>query len=113
MWPSPDNLEISVPELHALRQSDTLLRLIDCREADEWDICHLEGAELAPLSRFAQEAAERFAETPLPIVIYCHHGMRSGQAAHFLRQRGVENVWSLAGGIAQWADEIEPEMARY
>ena len=113
MWPTPETLEISIADFHALQQAGEPHRLIDCREADDWDICHLQGAELTPLSRFAQEASERFAETPVPIVIYCHHGMRSGQAAHFLRQRGVENVWSLRGGIAQWAEEIAPEMARY
>ena len=32
------------------------LRLIDCREQDEWDICHIDGAELMPLTRFGEEA---------------------------------------------------------
>ena len=107
-------LEIDAAEARRLRDAaPDRTRIIDVREPYELEICHIEGAELAPLSRFAQEASERFAETPVPIVIYCHHGMRSGQAAHFLRQRGVENVWSLRGGIAQWAEEIETEMARY
>jgi rhodanese-related sulfurtransferase len=39
--------------------------------------------------------------------------MRSGQAAHFLRQRGLAQAYSLAGGIDVWAAEIDPEVGFY
>jgi rhodanese-related sulfurtransferase len=87
-------------------------RLIDCRELDEWDICHLEGAELFPLSAFPTEAAA-FGESPRGIVVYCHHGMRSLRATAFLRSLGMENVFSMAGGIEEWSSLIDPNMPRY
>jgi len=46
-------------------------------------------------------------------VAYCHHGIRSLQAATFLRSVGLPNVRSLAGGIDRWAREIDREMVRY
>jgi rhodanese-related sulfurtransferase len=39
--------------------------------------------------------------------------MRSAQAAMFLRQFGMNRVWSLAGGIDAWSAEIDPNVRRY
>ncbi|MEM7699896.1 MAG: rhodanese-like domain-containing protein [Verrucomicrobiota bacterium] len=115
--PATTDFEVSVADLNewlSLREQ-TPLRLVDCREEDEFALCKLESAEFAPLSRFAEEASERFGgENPdTPIVIYCHHGMRSLQATMFLRQRGIDQVWSLAGGIDAWSVEIDPDVTRY
>lgn len=87
--------------------------LIDCREQDEWDFCHLPGAVLAPLSNFSTKAATLGDEGGHGIVIYCHHGMRSLRAATFLRESGIPNVFSMAGGIDAWSRVIDPEVPRY
>ena len=88
-------------------------RLIDCREADEWDIGHIEGAELMPLSHFVEEAEMKLGDKSQHLIIYCHHGMRSLRAATWLRQQGFEKTQSMAGGIAAWSDYVDPEMPRY
>lgn len=88
-------------------------RIIDCREEDEFAICRIEGAELIPLSRFATDAPARLSGEEGPIVIYCHHGMRSLHATRFLRERGLGKCWSLAGGIERWATEIDESIPRY
>jgi len=41
--------EISVGQLKELLDSQTPPRLIDVREADEWEIARIPGAELLPL----------------------------------------------------------------
>ncbi|MEI6537535.1 MAG: rhodanese-like domain-containing protein, partial [Verrucomicrobiaceae bacterium] len=63
MFPSPEKLEISCEELQALREAGEPFRLVDCREEDEWNICRIEGAELAPLSSFAEDAYLLIART--------------------------------------------------
>ncbi len=116
MFPPVDEFEIDVVGLSALRESDELLRLIDCREDDEFAFNRIDGAELIPLSQFAELAPAKLIGEVVeqtPVVIYCHHGMRSLQATHFLRQRGVEKVWSMAGGIDAWSQEIDAEVPRY
>ena len=113
MWPSPDTLEISAAAVAALKDSGENVRIIDCREQEEWRICRMEGAELVPLSAFAELAPGRFPSPGEKVVVYCHHGMRSQHAAHFLRQRGLAVAWSMAGGIDRWALEQEPGMPRY
>ncbi len=113
MWPSTDVLEITCAELAELRRRGAPLRLVDCRELDEWRLCHLEGAELVPLSQFAELAPQRFADSGDRVVVYCHHGMRSQRATMFLRRLGVHQAWSMRGGIDLWALEQDLGMARY
>ena len=110
---NPDELEVTCSDLQDLLASAAPPRLVDCREIDEWNYCRIDGAELVPLSSFAVEAPRRFAGETRGIVIYCHHGRRSAQAAHSLRSRGVPNVWSLAGGIDEWSRGVDPGVPRY
>ena len=37
-----------------------------------------------------------------PIVLYCAAGARSFGMAHFMRERGYNDAWSLTGGVAEW-----------
>ncbi|MDP1928685.1 MAG: hypothetical protein Q8K62_09275 [Thiobacillus sp.] len=43
----------------------------------------------------------------------CHHGVRSYHAARYLETVGFDNVINLSGGVAAWADEVDPSMPRY
>lgn len=115
MQPAELPVEVGVDDTHYLlnRPGEARPRLVDCREADEWQICRMEGAELVPLSQFGELAAQRFTDPAQHIIIYCHHGMRSLRAAGWLRQQGFTQVQSMRGGIDAWADLVEPEMARY
>lgn len=89
------------------------VRVVDCREEDEFAICRLPGAELMPLSRFGFDAAERLPDKSQPILIYCHHGMRSMTASEYLVRRGYENVSNLTGGIDAYATDVDPSITRY
>ena len=109
-WP----VEIDVNDVNALLDKAAgTFRLIDCREQDEWDICHIDGAELMPLTRFGQEAEAKLQDPGQRIIIYCHHGMRSLRAASWLRHKGFDQAQSMAGGIAAWSDYVDPRMPRY
>lgn len=116
MLPDTDTLEILPGQLSELRDSGDApdFRLVDCREEDEFAFCRIDGAELVPLSRFGEDAIPKLIENnDKPVVVYCHHGMRSLQATQFLRARGLEQVWSLAGGIDLWSQEIDSSVPRY
>ncbi|MEM6910500.1 MAG: rhodanese-like domain-containing protein [Verrucomicrobiota bacterium] len=105
-------LEITPLDLAALQESADEFRLIDCREDDEWQHCRIEGADLLPLSNFAEETA-RLDDLDARLIVYCHHGMRSLQATKFLRNKGFAQTSSLAGGIDAWSREIDPAVPRY
>ncbi len=85
--------------------------LLDVREAWEYEIVHIKDAKQIPLGELPQQASllNPYAE----IVVYCHKGMRSLDAAHLLQQLGFKRVKSLVGGIDRWAREIDTELQRY
>jgi sulfur-carrier protein adenylyltransferase/sulfurtransferase len=86
--------------------------LLDVRERAEYDVCHLEGAVLMPLGVIPNN--HKRIPTDRPVVVYCHHGIRSANVAEYLfAQTGRANLYNLDGGIHAWARDIEPEMAVY
>lgn len=104
--------QISAIELKArLADTESAPFLLDVREAREFDYCRIEGAVLIPLGELPRRADE------LPddrdIVAICHHGARSFNAAAFLKQARGLDVINLQGGVAAWADQVEPTMKRY
>jgi rhodanese-related sulfurtransferase len=48
-----------------------------------------------------------------PIVVYCHHGVRSLSGAAILQQAGFEKVASMRGGIEAWSLLVDPSVPRY
>lgn len=85
--------------------------VLDVREPWEHEICTIPDSRLLPM----QEVPARLRELPADadIVVVCHHGMRSLQVAQFLQQSGLARVYNLSGGIAAWADAVDPDMPRY
>ena len=103
--------EIDVRELARLLAGDAPPVVLDVREATELAICAIEGALHIPM----QEVPARLEELPRerPLVVLCHHGVRSRMVAEFLRRAGRADVANLSGGIDAWAREIDTDMALY
>ena len=95
-----------------LHSGDEFL-LLDCREQDEWDFVHIEGARLLPMSQIQQRIGELDEHRELEIVVYCHHGVRSLQVAFWLQQQGFSRVRSMSGGIDAWSQTVDPRLPRY
>ncbi|MEM1297532.1 MAG: rhodanese-like domain-containing protein [Verrucomicrobiota bacterium] len=113
-FPDPStSLEIDPESVAQLQQASEKFVLVDCREQDEYDFCRIEGGRLIPLSQFAELATVSLTELNEPIVVYCHHGMRSLQATQFLRAKGFKTVFSMRGGIEAWSEEVDPNVPRY
>jgi rhodanese-related sulfurtransferase len=105
-------MNITPTELKARLDRGEKLRLIDVREPDEWAVARLPLAELIPLSQFQQRATTELSPDE-PLVLYCHHGIRSARAQGYLKAQGYGNVLNLTGGIDAWALQVEPAMKRY
>jgi rhodanese-related sulfurtransferase len=104
-------MEIAVAELAERRKSGETVRLLDVRELWEFEQAHIEGAEHIPLAQVPmhRDALAGASE----IICYCHTGRRSLTAAQWLRRAGVAGARSLAGGIEQWALEVDRSVPRY
>ncbi|TWT48548.1 rhodanese-like domain-containing protein [Botrimarina hoheduenensis] len=106
-------IEISCSDVKAMLDAGEPLLLIDCREPEEHALVHLPAAKLIPLAQIPGQIEQIAAALPAAVVIHCHHGMRSLQAASWLRNHGVANAQSMAGGIDDWSIEIDPSAPRY
>jgi len=98
-------------EVQELLQKNKGIVLLDVREPHEYEIVHIDGSRLIPLSELHLRANEL--DTADTIVTYCHHGQRSLQAIKTLEHFGFKKLKHLRGGIDAWACEVDPEMARY
>lgn len=85
--------------------------LVDVREHWEFERCHIDDSLWLPLQRLPAATGELPRDRDL--VLVCHHGLRSQHAAAWLRRAGFERVHNLRGGVAAWAEEVEPTMPRY
>ena len=84
---------------------------LDVREQWEWDIARIEGAKLIPLKEL--EARKSELNPNDEIVVYCHMGVRSLKALHYLQQHGFANLKHLSGGIEAWSTTVDQKVPRY
>lgn len=85
--------------------------IVDVREPWELEVCRIDGTTAIPLGQLAARVGE--IAPGRPVVCVCHHGARSQHAAMLLRNAGVAEVYNLRGGVAAWADDVDPAMPRY
>lgn len=90
------------------------LILIDVREPAEFQLARIEGAELIPMRSVPAQLQHLEAESDRgTLVVYCHHGVRSMNVVHWLREQGIANAQSMAGGIDRWSREVDPSIPLY
>jgi adenylyltransferase/sulfurtransferase len=111
---SEDAAETITPqELRELLDSGKKLALIDVREPAEWDINHIEGAQLIPKSLLTSAAGLAKLPHDCKAVLYCKTGVRSAEALAALKQAGFSDAVHLKGGIVAWAQQMQPDMVMY
>ncbi len=104
--------QISPREVHAkLQEADPSFVLVDVRDAHEWEIGHIEGAQLIPLSDLPARMHEL--DSRDDIVLQCRSGVRSMKALNMLRDAGFTRLKNMTGGILAWAEEVDPDMPQY
>ena len=104
------DIEITPQDTAALLKQSKI-KLLDVRTTEEYAIASVPGSMLVDQS-LAQEIIQTWSKDT-PIVTMCHHGMRSLDAAAYLRGHGFMNTRSMRGGIDAWADQIDSSIQRY
>lgn len=74
--------------------------LVDVRETKEYDLEHIAGALLLPLSSLEAELFP--VVTDKPLVLHCAIGKRSAAAARMLIKAGHDRVMHMEGGLTAW-----------
>jgi rhodanese-related sulfurtransferase len=107
-------LEITPQDVQRRLAEGEKLALIDVREPMEFQLARIEGAELVPMRSVPAELARLDAQAGgAPLIVFCHHGVRSLNVVHWLREQGVGACQSMAGGIDRWSLEIDSGVPRY
>jgi rhodanese-related sulfurtransferase len=111
--------EITVHELaEKLKLPDPFV-LLDVRE--QWEVqqaritdARLEVVPMSQLARKGLSALPASANSPeAEIYVLCHMGQRSDQVAAWLASQGWTRVFSVAGGIDEYARQIDPTVGTY
>ena len=104
---------ITPQELREMIDSGKKLALIDVREQVEWDINHIDGAQVVPKSLLS--SGEGLAQLPhdRKAVLYCKTGVRSAEALAAVKKAGFADAVHLQGGIVAWAKQMQPDMVMY
>jgi rhodanese-related sulfurtransferase len=111
--------EISVQELDRKLKAGEKFTILDVRETWETDLVHIqdERVALVPMSSISEQAENAFPEElrdpQTEIIVICHHGVRSAKVTAWMQQNGWQNVVSLRGGIAEYAEEIDDSVGMY
>lgn len=105
-------LEITPAQVKSLIDRGESIHLIDVREPFEHDLAHLAQARLIPM-RTVPHAVDTLRGVTDPIVVMCHHGVRSLQVVQWLREQGIAGCQSMSGGIDEWSREIDSTVRRY
>jgi rhodanese-related sulfurtransferase len=109
----PDPLEIAPSDVKRRIDGGEKLQLIDVREPFERAIATIDGSEIFPLAHgIPFDQLEQRAGLA-PLIVFCHHGVRSLNVVQWLRQQGIDNCQSMSGGIDAWSREIDPSIPLY
>ncbi|WP_416189494.1 rhodanese-like domain-containing protein [Neisseria sp. CCUG17229] len=104
--------QLSVIEFKKWQDEGREFHLLDVRTDDEVEICALPNAIHIPMNLIPLRHNE-LPDDGLPIVVYCHHGIRSLHTALYLADMGFEPLYNLQGGIDEWALQVDENVARY
>ena len=103
--------QITVTELHRMREAGEAHQLIDVREQKEYDFANI-GGELMPVGQILDFTAQIAKDKP--VIVHCRSGMRSSNAILSLQQsEGLDNLYNLVGGIIAWSNEIDTNIPKY
>lgn len=117
--------EFSLPEITSDQLADWIQArpgffMLDVREPYELTRARLtdERVLYTPLSNLARKNQEGLPEKvkanrAAPLVVFCHHGMRSAQVTAWLLSLGWQEVYNLAGGIDAYARLVDPRVGIY
>lgn len=102
---------ITAEQLKSWRENNTPHQLIDVRELYEVETCSIGGTHI-PMA----EVMERHGEIrkDIPVIIHCKSGRRSEAVVYELERRyGLNNVYTLVGGIMAWIEVVDHSLMKY
>jgi rhodanese-related sulfurtransferase len=104
--------EISPEEVKSKLDACDPFTLLDVREPWEFERAWIDGAKLMPMGDVPSRAHQEL-DPEEPIVVVCHHGVRSMNVTVWLRQQGFEKAQSMRGGMDAWSRIVDRNVPVY
>ncbi|KAG0579896.1 hypothetical protein M758_4G133800 [Ceratodon purpureus] len=91
------------------------VQLLDVREPDEIATASIEGFKAYPLSQFGKWAPSitEDLDPAKDTYVLCHHGVRSQQAAQWLKSQGFTRLYNISGGIHAYSVKVDDSIPKY
>src|SRR6185437_2954060 len=91
-------IETSPEDVKKRLDAGERLHLIDVREPHEHAMASIAGGELIPMRTIpASLPALEARAAQAPLIVFCHHGVRSLNVVQWLREQGIESCQSMSG----------------
>lgn len=116
--PIREGLEVSPQDAKPLAASGAIVLDVRLREelevAGVGEVLHIPLHELAErLDELEDELEDAAGGAATPVLVLCHHGVRSLKATLLLHEAGFASARSIAGGIERWSSEVDASVPRY
>lgn len=100
---------IEPAELKAWIDAGKDFQLIDTRDSNKYETCHIQGAISIPQIRMPEMLGA--VDNLSTVVVYCIYGIKSEQVYIYLKDKlKIKELYILDGGIYKYAKEIDPSM---
>lgn len=117
--PPSEPIELPAPAVADRLRAGAPLTLLDVREPPERALAAIPAPPhvvdlfipMGEIPSHLNEIREALARGPL--IVYCHHGVRSMMVARWLAAQGLEGAINLGGGIDAWSVEVDSGVERY
>lgn len=103
--------EVDVKTLESKLKNKENFILLDVRTDREYFLSSIEGSLHMPMNTIAEGYTSL--DKDKEIIVQCKSGVRSEKVCEFLLNNGFKNVKNLAGGIVEWAKQIDPKIIIY
>lgn len=104
-------MELTALEAKQLVDTESDLAILDVRESWERNFGSIPGSQV--LERTLLDTILGSWSKDCPLLVYCHFGVRSSDAANYLSEEGFEKVFIIKGGIDAWSQQVDPLLPRY
>lgn len=100
---------IEPAELKAWIDAGKDFQLIDTRDEDKYETCHIPNAISIPQLKLPEMIGA--VDNTAVVVIYCIYGIKSEQVYIYLKDKlKIKELFILDGGVYKYAMEIDPSM---
>ena len=112
-YPYQPEWEVTPRHLKQLMDDQEAFVLLDIREPHEYEISHIDPNTFIPMRQLPAQLEHLREHEDDHVIVLCRTGVRSLEVAYFLRDQGFTDVYSLAGGINQWATTFDKSLPTY